>query len=282
MATPLEAPSTCPVCDRPPSNAYVEFAELRFDECKECGAVFRGPERTPLLPADFYEQGYFHGRKSGRDRRFEHRVKKAQSWISDCLDQHPGATALLDVGCSFGYVLEGARRLGLTASGTDISKYAVERCAQLGFDARVGTVDRLPFDDASFDIVVMKHVLEHTPQPKVALAEVKRVLRPSGRVLIAVPDLDYWKGRWWRRRGRYFKPTELGAQHFVYYDERALARVVEHSGFALAARSKAYFRARRGSWWERARWLGLALWQSLARGLHLRRELYFIGARPSA
>lgn len=260
---------------------YVEFSELTFSECATCGIVFRTREQPNLLPAGFYEQSYFHGRKSGRDRRFEHRVRKAQSWISDCVDGKPDAASLLDVGCSFGYVLEGARRLGLTAAGVDISEYAVERCRALGFDAKVGAVDAIPYPDASFDVVIMKHVLEHTPSPLKALSEAKRVMKPGGQLLIAVPDLDYWKGRWWRKRGRYFVPSELGAQHYVYFHADGLARALSSQGFEVKLRSKAYLRRQvSGRAFEALRYVAMRAWQGLAAGAHLRRELYFVGQSP--
>jgi len=49
--------------------------------------------------------------------------------------------------------------------------------------------DALPFDDASYDCVICTEVLEHCPDPRGALAEVSRVLRPGGRVFLTTPFL---------------------------------------------------------------------------------------------
>lgn len=266
--------SQCPVCDAKQRALWVEFPQLAFCKCAGCGAVYKSREQPALLAGDFYEKGYFSGRKSGREKRFEHRVRKAQRWLSDALAFAPGAKTLLDVGCSMGYVLEGGRRLGLTSSGVDVSNYAAEHCRSLGFDAKVGTVDQMPFDAASFDVVVMKHVLEHSFTPVQAMNEVRRLLKPGGVVLIAVPDLSYWKGSLWRRRGRYFRPDELGGQHHVYFDQPALKRVLDRTGFTVLAEHKAV-RRHQGPL-EAVRFAGLWAWQAAAKTLRLRRELYVL------
>lgn len=66
----------------------------------------------------------------------------------------------------------------------------------------VGTADALPFDDASFDVVVSTEMLEHDPAPWLSLAEMRRVLRPGGHLLLTTrgngfgehrEPADYWR-----------------------------------------------------------------------------------------
>jgi SAM-dependent methyltransferase len=276
--------SRCPVCDEGAQHLYVAFPELAFVRCSECGLIYKSFELPDARPAEFYEQTYFQGRKSGRDKRFEHRARKAMRWVRAAA-QFTQAKSMLDVGCSLGYVIEGGRRLGLASAGMDISSYAVERCRERGYDARVGSLERFPFDDGAFDIVVMKHVLEHTPEPKQALAEVSRVLSSDGVVLIAVPDSTYWKGVLLRERYRYYRPDDLGQQHYIYYSDETLERLLSSSGFTVCARSKGLFRereARRGGL-QRAYEVGragvLSTAFGLAKVLRLRRELFLVARR---
>lgn len=285
--------SHCPVCGADARREYVGFPSLRFSRCEGCTTVYKSREVRGLLPAGFYEAGYFEGRRSGRDRRFERRVRKAMGEISDGLNFYPEgdaqpARSVLDVGCSMGYVLEAGRRLGLESAGLDISQHAVSRCRALGFRAEVGTLETLPFPDASFDLVVMKHVLEHTPDPARALLEVSRVLRPRGVVVIAVPCVDYWKGDRRRTTYRYYRPDDLGAQHYVYYSESTLRRRLERSGFevlvfgkirprrALARRSVLLRLA------EPARALAWRAGRAFARTFRLQREVYVVARRGAA
>ena len=53
----------------------------------------------------------------------------------------------------------------------------------------IATAERLPFDEGAFDAVICSEVLEHTRDPRVVVAEASRVLKPGGRLLIAVPFL---------------------------------------------------------------------------------------------
>ena len=69
----------------------------------------------------------------------------------------------------------------------------------------IGTADDLPYEDASFDLVVCTQVLEHLPKPGEALAEIHRVLRPGGSALISThgvflyhPDPPEGDGDYWR------------------------------------------------------------------------------------
>jgi 2-polyprenyl-3-methyl-5-hydroxy-6-metoxy-1,4-benzoquinol methylase len=282
----------CPVCGSAPRSTYVSFPQLEFVQCSTCLVVYKSREQVGVLAADFYEQSYFHGRKSGREKRFGHRARKAASWVADaveCLDpkvvpSQRGAR-LLDVGCSLGYVLEGAQRLGLSSAGVDVSAYAVGVCNERGYEARVGTADALPYEAGRFDIVVLKHVLEHTATPRQALCELRRVLTSHGVVLIAVPDVRYWKGRRQRATYRYYRPDDLGAQHFVYYSAATLSRLLSENGFQVRHVSKAVYRARRAAksvfhWaWERARHAALSAWVGVARALCLQREVYLLASK---
>lgn len=280
--------ASCPVCNGSERSTYVAFPELEFVECGACRVVYKSRERADVRSADFYEQGYFEGRKSGREKRFEHRARKAASWVSDaeeCLKPGAASPRLLDVGCSLGYVLEGARRLGMSSAGVDISTFAVKVCNERGYEARVGTVDELPYERERFDIVVLKHVLEHTPSPKTALAELRRVLSANGVVLIAVPDARYWKGIWRRTTYRYYRPDDLGAQHYVYYTASTLERLLRENGFQVRFASKAVYRTSRAaksllhSLWERTRYAALSLWVGVGRALRLQREVYMLASK---
>src|SRR5262249_50171569 len=139
----------CPVCSGAHGEVYVAFPEVVFSRCPGCGVVYRSFERADLLPDGFYEKDYFHGRKSGRDRRFEHRVKKAMRQIRDMLRFKP-LGRLLDIGCSFGYVIEGGKRLGMQSAGVDLSAYAVDVCKSRGYRAEVGSLESLPFAASEF------------------------------------------------------------------------------------------------------------------------------------
>lgn len=96
-----------------------------------------------------------------------------------------GARAVLEVGCGTGAFAERlvADNPHATVIATDTSARLVELTAARGVDARVADVQDLPFADASFDLVAAMWMLYHVPDLDRGLAEIRRVLRPGGRLL---------------------------------------------------------------------------------------------------
>lgn len=96
---------------------------------------------------------------------------------------------VLDIGTSTGANLRMLMELGFRhVRGLDMSDEAIRYCAQKGL-GRVdkGDVCALPFPDASFDLILATDIIEHVDGDDLALAEISRILRPGGRVLITVP-----------------------------------------------------------------------------------------------
>ena len=98
----------------------------------------------------------------------------------------------LEIGGGTGFFLLNLMQSGVATSGTvtDISKgmviQAVRNAEQLGLrvSGQVADVEELPFDDASFDLVVGHAFLHHIPDVDQALREIMRVLRPGGRFVV--------------------------------------------------------------------------------------------------
>lgn len=96
---------------------------------------------------------------------------------------------LLDVGCGTGWLADHFADY----TGLDGSPDAVTAATERDRDVRLHDVSEpLPCEDASFDGVVMKDLLEHVPDPVALVREVRRVLRPGGRVFASSPDAQRW------------------------------------------------------------------------------------------
>jgi SAM-dependent methyltransferase len=115
-------------------------------------------------------------------------------WVATQIDWPPGAS-VLEVGCGAGWLWAEASahlRSGLYLTLTDLSRgmvtEAVGRVGGLGRHRRVegliADAQALAFAASSFDVVVANHMLYHVPDPRLAVAELARVVRPRG-VLMA-------------------------------------------------------------------------------------------------
>jgi len=224
----------CTLCGAVEREVLYAFPELTWVRCA-CGLIYKSVE---VVAPEVYHRDYFVNKPGARrpyDTRQRRRVSKSKNQILDLLN-HVEPGPMLDVGCATGYTLQAARGLGLDATGVDVSEHAVARCRERGFKAELGAMDRIPFPDATFQVVVMKHVLEHTPRPREALAEIRRVLRPGGGVYLAVPHAGYAKSLRDPAVSRYYIPTSHGREHFVYYTPETLTRLLREEGFAPVRR----------------------------------------------
>ncbi|MQA83805.1 MAG: methyltransferase domain-containing protein [Streptosporangiales bacterium] len=106
-----------------------------------------------------------------------------------------GEAVLLDVACGGGLLAPHLDGLGYVHIGVDLSPTAATVAHAHGVDAVVrGDACRLPFADASVDVVVAGEILEHVPDRPLAVAECCRVLRPGG-TLVLDTVADTWLAR---------------------------------------------------------------------------------------
>ena len=101
----------------------------------------------------------------------------------------PRSTKFIDIACGEGVLVEDFRKEGWNIEGLDLN-YESEYVRQ-------GDVRAMPYDDGSFDVVVFLDAFEHlafVDQPK-ALADVRRILRPGGILVMSAPNLAHLNSR---------------------------------------------------------------------------------------
>ena len=107
----------------------------------------------------------------------------------DVTRHFPPNARLLDVGCGGAWIGDHFNDY----TGIDVSPEAVEAARSRGHQVLLVNGDEpLPFDETSFDGVVLKDVLEHVKDPVALVREVRRVLRPGGTVFASSPDAQRW------------------------------------------------------------------------------------------
>lgn len=136
--------------------------------------------------------------------------------------QHPGAR-VLDLGCGVGNNLKVLQAYG-EVWGADPSEKALAYCRQ-GFSGRLDEVwlpDKLPYEDKTFDLVVMLDVLEHVEDDVGALQRVIRILKPGGTFCLTVPALQWlWSYH------------DVEHHHFRRYHRGDLRRKLMRIGFEI-------------------------------------------------
>jgi SAM-dependent methyltransferase len=131
-----------------------------------------------------------------------------------------GNLRLLDAGCGTGRNMLEFDALG-TVRGVDFSPDALEFCRRRGLrDVQQGQLESLPFDDASFDLILATDVLEHVRDDRAALQELHRVAAPGGRLLATVPAY-----------GWLWSQHDTASHHFRRYTLRVLRERVVAAGW---------------------------------------------------
>ena len=129
---------------------------------------------------------------------------------------------ILDVGCGTGANLKMLAACG-RAEGVDISPQAVEFCRERGLNAvKLGAIEHLPYDNNSFEIVTALDVVEHLDDDVAGLREMRRVLRPDGRLLLFVPAFMFLWG-----------VQDDVSNHRRRYTMPGLLKAVEAAGFSV-------------------------------------------------
>lgn len=141
--------------------------------------------------------------------------------VLDTLPLPPDAQ-ILDAGCGSGRVLDELARRG-AVSGVDLSELAL-RCARRRGHADVhrASVERLPFPAGRFDLVTCLDVVEHTPDDRATLAELRRVTRAGGRLVVTVPAYQ-----------RLWSAHDVVNGHYRRYDTSRLTAAARAAGWTV-------------------------------------------------
>lgn len=126
---------------------------------------------------------------------------------------------MIDIGCNHGYGSQVIAGKAASVTGIDISQEAIAIAQQnnsmSNLQFMLAQADKLPFPDANFDAAVSFQVIEHIGDTNAYLAEIRRVVKPGGKVIFTTPNkvirLAAGRAPWNRYHVREYTPGELAA-----------------------------------------------------------------------
>jgi SAM-dependent methyltransferase len=134
----------------------------------------------------------------------------------------PPQARILDAGCGSGRTLDELARLGST-TGIELNPRGLEAARARGHEVAAAAVELIPDPDGSFDLVTCLDVIEHTEDDVAALAELARVTKPGGHLIVTVPAHP----RLWSRH------DEIN-NHLRRYTRRTLRAAAREAGWEIA------------------------------------------------
>ena len=164
-------------------------------QCGACGFIYNSPRiRVDLLAQYYYTSSVASGQvyrdESAQGYYPRLNAERARSLSAFLSARQAGR--LLDIGCGSGGFLDALRGCGLDKwelCGLDPSATACEKARAKGYRVEQACLGDEDFPPRTFDGISLVSVLEHLPDPRAALARVRKLLKPDGIVFIEVPNV---------------------------------------------------------------------------------------------
>ena len=220
----------CALCGSTGAAPFLSSPGVRFVRCRSCSLVYQDPR--PIF-ADLrrrYGADYFSYELRNEANFFELMKLGLRDVEFDALTEGlPRPRSVLDVGCATGMLLAWMREKGWTVQGVDLCvESARYGTANRGVPIFAGTLEEARFPAGSFSVVHFSHLIEHVPDPRGFLAEVRRVLSPGGLIVVTTPNIDGLQARLFREGWR-----SAIADHLTLFSRRTLGRLLAQSGFTV-------------------------------------------------
>lgn len=204
---------------------------------------------------------------------------------------------LLEIGCGSGVMLENMQERGWDVTGVEIDPMAVAHARSRGLDVREGSLPSQSFEENSFNVVTMSHVIEHLHDPRTILVECLRILRPGGRLVLVTPNTEALSLSLFGPNWMHLDPP----RHLHLFNRKGLTRLVSETGFeqieghtvprdAKGNYAISMMIRRRGHWRPgtrlpltarlAGRLLELAEWLVMKLYPHMGTELIVVGRKP--
>jgi SAM-dependent methyltransferase len=204
--------------------------------CNRCGLMYANPRSVEPdhVQIEAYDPDFVEKVTGIRD---DPRFSKEALQVRDYADtrrflanRYPGRGELLEVGSGLGYLMASFKNDGWRVLGVE-PNVGLTRHAEkvLGLRVVPAILPRAGIADATMDVVLMMHVIEHVPDPLDTLNEIMRVLRPGGMLVMETPCYDTLMYKLLGRRER-----SLSCEgHIYFFTSPTLKALSEKAGFRL-------------------------------------------------
>jgi len=214
-------------------------------DCEPCGFAHLWPKPTPEALAEYYAESFYetHSPADWAEKeeaeepywQIEHRDRLRA--FTELIGRPSGS--ILDIGCGGAWLLRHAAASGWQVQGIEPSRAMWER-ARRRAPVLLGMFPEVDLGGRRFDVVNLKLVMEHVPDPARLLREVRQALTPDGVVCIEVPN-DFNRLQAAVRR-RYDKTAWWVSYpaHLNYFTFDSLERLLVRTGYEPLRREATY------------------------------------------
>lgn len=199
--------------------------------------LHREPTQSPDFESPYWDSPVDpDGIRRNRFSEREQFLQDARSEINFINSLPPGK--ILDFGCGAGFFLSGLKS-SHEKYGLEISIIASREASRWG-SIHTGTLETSGFETCCFDAIILYHVIEHLADPEKTILQLRKLLKPSGILLVGTPDFDSGCARRFGSRYRLLHDST----HISLFSYLSLHRFLSDHGFIVDLVDFPYFETR--------------------------------------
>lgn len=223
---------SCPVCSNTHVEPHWDCGTHLFSRCRLCSHIYQNPMPDPDHLLNRYDEEYKeyeieNGQIFFNLMRYGLRDAGIFSLERELFSSGGSAPSALDVGCATGVLVKYLKERGWQAEGLEVCVPAADYgIRHRGVEIHTQTLEqaRLPAD--KYDLVHFSHVIEHLFDINTFLAEIGRITRPGGHVVITTPNTRSFQAR---LMGAHWRSAI--ADHTHLFNLKELRTLLQRHGF---------------------------------------------------
>lgn len=224
----------CPVCNKTKFHDFLHCADntgstetFQIVKCNHCNFTFTNPIPPENEIGKYYQSDEYISHSNTKKGLISSLYQTVRNYTLDkkiSLLKRLGADqTLLDIGCGTGEFLDRAQKANYQVTGIEPSTTAAQQ-AKENYSLNVFHESHLnQLQDSSFDYITMWHVLEHVYHLNERIATLKRLIKPKGFIIIAVPNLESYDAKKYKQ---YWAAYDV-PRHLYHFSPQSMENLME-------------------------------------------------------
>ncbi len=204
--------------------ASSDLARGAIVRCVNCDLVYMNPrDKNVSALYEAAEDLFYFSSAEDRQASFEQDIKELHRVLR--IESGEGKK-ILDVGCSYGFFMDVAKRNRWEVYGCELSKKHAAFAKKNLNNVCSKDIDSCGFPEEFFDVVVLYDVLEHVPSPKIFLQKIASHTKPDGTIVVVTPNFSSISAR---VMGGFW--PNITRMHLYYFTPHTIRKLFMKSGF---------------------------------------------------
>lgn len=231
---------SCNLCNSDSTTLFMRVCGFNIVKCKKCSLIYINPRLKFNQLKSIYNNTYFKNRAF---KDFKYALYGYENYLSEkkdiidtfarrlrIIERYKKPGKLLDIGCALGFFLELASKRGWKSYGIEVSKAAADYAKKNKHSVFNGTLEEASYKKESFDAVTIFDVIEHLPNPKKTVLQIKKLLKPKGIIAVTTPNIGSLAAK---VLGSGWEEIKRVREHTYFFSDKTLRELLESAGFKV-------------------------------------------------